>query len=209
MMKKLSPLWRIPVFCWSFWFVLWLLAGCLTLGRDTLARSNGRMQPFAIDPASLEMADMTAGPDAGFVTTGMDPQLVWRNPDGRVVRTVKMQARYSRAPREMCLFYTTAPDAPFDIEKRVFATQAADGSYQFVLPARSIAALRLDPCSPEEGRTVEMQLEPLAVNQPLALWQYFTPGWAGLFAFILCPALLAAAASLVQAVWAARPGKSK
>ena len=207
MIKKLPAHWRIPAVCWALALALWFLAGAAALGRDTLARANGSMQPFAIDPAGLEMADMAAQPDGSFLTTGMDPQLIWQNPDGRVVRTVEMQAEYSRAPREMCLFYTTAPGAPFDIEKRVFATQTPDGNYRFVLPPQPIAALRLDPCSPEEGRAVEMQLAPLAVNQPLALHRYFAPGWAGLFALVLYPALLAAALSLLQAVRQVRPRK--
>ena len=69
-------------------------------------------------------------------------------------------------------------------------------------------ALRLDPCSPDENKTVGLTFAPgtISLNAPEtlpAVWQYFVPSWYQAFCLVLYPALAAAALSWLRAVWCA------
>ena len=73
-----------------------------------------------------------------------------------------------------------------------------------------MAALRLDPCSPEENKAVALIMSDITLNaaDPLpAVWQYFVPTWYQAFCLVLYPALAAAAVSMVGAVVAKRKRK--
>ena len=80
-----------------------------------------------------------------------------------------------------------------------------DGHYLYTLPRTSIAALRLDPCSPDENKTVGLTFAPEALTLNAAdtlpsWWQYLVPSWYQAFCLVLYPALAAAAVSMAAAI---------
>lgn len=192
----------IPLACYALAFVFWLGGGLALLGWEAAGRAGGRLAETALDPAALEQADIAPDATGGWVTTGGDPQLIWRNPDGRMVRTLLMEVAFSQTPREVCLYYTTRADEPFSSGKRVFGEKMDDGNYRFQLPAGSIAALRLDPCSPaEEQGAITLTGLALTLNVDAPWYAAFAPGWSGLFAWLVWPGLAAAAVRWVWDGW--------
>lgn len=193
-----------PAACYALCVGGWLLLSLISLGRDAAARANGSLAPFALDPAALEPVNAVweAAEENGaavLLTLTDDPQLLWRNPDGRAVRTLRFAAVYENSPREMCLYYTSAPGEPFSQDKRVFAVPSDDGeSYLYTLPQGRIAALRLDPCSTEENRVTVFGI---ALNEPMGLLSYLSPGWYGAFRMALWPGLAAAVLELLRQLW--------
>ena len=190
---------------WPVWYLLalaaWLVLGAAHFGSDALAKAQGRLAEETMAVTDWQLVGLTQNADGTLTTVDGDPQMIWENGEGAVLRTVRMEAAFDRSPREMCLYYTTKEGEPFSVNKRVFAAQADDGSYLYTLPQGRIAALRLDPCSPEENKPVEMTIAGLYVNEPAPWWSYFAPGWAGVFSMVLYPGLAAAAISLVRAAW--------
>lgn len=184
--------------CYAVCLLVWLVGGLWSLGRDLAVKAVGSLYQFELQAKDFELVNLHPQPDGSYLSENDDPQMHWKNTDGIAVRTLRMQAQFSRAPREMCLYYTNDPKEPFGVNKRVFAQQKNDGSYQYTLPAGRIAALRLDPCSPDENKPVEMVFGSFQVNEPMPFWKYFAPGWAGLFQMILYPGLAAAALSIAQ-----------
>lgn len=197
--KKLS----IPALCYAVCALFWLLSGVWTLGRDLVSKAAGSQYEFSLNAENFELVNMHEEAEGVYVNENGDPQMIWKNTDGITLRTLRMEAEFSYSPREMCLYYTEKPDEPFGVNKRVFAHQQNDGSYLYTLPAGKVAALRLDPCSPDEDKIVEMQFGDFKVNEPVPFWKYFAPGWYGFFKMLLYPALTAAALSLAQSgyVW--------
>ena len=147
--------------------------------------------------AGLALADGT------LTTLDGDPQIILENVDGRVVRTISYTAQFDDEPREVCLYYTTKIGEDYSADRRVFPKSAGNGRYIYTLPRTSLAALRLDPCSPEENRTVTFTMSDITLNAADTLpapWQYFVPSWYQAFCLVLYPALAAAAVSIVGAV---------
>ena len=184
----------IPLACYALALVFWLGSALAVLGWEAAGRAGGRLTRTTLDPAALEQADIAPAGNGNWVTTGGDPQLIWRNPDGRLVRSLLMEVTFSQTPREVCLYYTTRADEPFSSGKRVFGEKQDDGSYRFRLPAGAIAALRLDPCSPaaEQGAITLTDLT-LTLNVDTPWYAAFNPGWSGLFGYLVWPGLAAAA----------------
>lgn len=179
-----------PAACYAVCLAGWLLLGLAGLCRDAALKAGGSLAPFRLLPAGLEPVNAEWRQGDVLYTLTDDPQLIWRNPDGRAVRTLRFAARYADSPREMCLYYTTAPDEPFSQDKRVFAAQSSDGaSYLYTLPQVSIAALRLDPCSSKQN---EVTVQSIQCNEPVSALSYFLPGWYGAFQMAVWPGLLAA-----------------
>lgn len=184
----------IPLVCYGLALVFWLGSGLAVLGWEAAGRAGGRLAQTDLDPATLEQVDIAPDENGDWVTTGGDPQLIWRNTDGQMARTLLMQAQFSQTPREVCLYYTTRADEPFSSGKRVFGQKQDDGSYLFRLPAGSIAALRLDPCSPaEEQGAITLTGLTLTLNVDAPWYAAFNPGWSGLFGYLVWPGLAAAA----------------
>lgn len=220
-MKKLWNAWcgrvraPLPTLCYALCLLLWLGGSLFALGRDGLLKATGRLEPFSLGVAveggspagALEFTsvDLELSGQNTWHTLSDDPQLHWQNPDGRALRTLRLEAAFSKSPREMCLYYTTRPGEDFGEEKRVFAAQQDDGSYLFTLPAGSITALRLDPCS---ARGLDMTVTGIFLNEPAGLAGYFAPGWHGAFRMILWPALAAAALKLLWLLWQKRAGRA-
>ena len=128
----------------------------------------------------------------------------------RVVRTISYTAEFNGEAREMCLYYTTKVGEDYSADRRVFPQSLGSGQYVYTLPRTSLAALRLDPCSPEENKVVTLTMSDITLNAAdtlPAVWQYFVPTWYQAFCLVLYPALAAAAVSMVGAVAAKRKRK--
>ena len=119
------------------------------------------------------------------MTLDGDPQMIWENPDGRAVRTLRVEASYSDEPREVCLYYTNRAGEDFSQDKRVFPQKQADGSYRYTLPYGAIASLRLDPCSPDVNKSIAITLGAVTMNEPAGAGSYFVPSWYQCFCFNL------------------------
>ena len=128
----------------------------------------------------------------------------------RVVRTISYTAKFDGEAREMCLYYTTKVGEDYSADRRVFPQSLGSGQYVYTLPRTSLAALRLDPCSPEENKAVTLTMSDITLNAAdtlPAVWQYFVPTWYQAFCLVLYPALAAAAVSMVGAVAVERKRK--
>ena len=98
----------------------------------------------------------------------------------RVVRTISYTAEFDGEAREMCLYYTTKVGEDYSADRRVFPQSLGSGQYVYTLPRTSLAALRLDPCSPEENKAVTLTMSDITLNAAdtlPAVWQYFVPTW--------------------------------
>lgn len=131
--------------------------------------------------------------------------MILEDVSGRVVRTVSYNVEFDGDSREMCLYYTTKTGEPYSQDRRVFPKVLADGTYVYTLPRTQIVALRLDPCSPDENKTVGLTFTPQSITLNAASTlpggaDYFIPAWYQLFGLIVYPALAAAALDWLWAV---------
>ena len=150
------------------------------------------------------------GADGTLTTQDGDPQMILEDVGSRVVRTISYTAEFDGEAREMCLYYTTKVGEDYSADRRVFPQSLGSGQYVYTLPRTSLAALRLDPCSPEENKAVTLTMSDITLNAAdtlPAVWQYFVPTWYQAFCLVLYPALAAAAVSMVRAVAAKRKRK--
>ena len=133
--------------------------------------------------------------------------MILEDVSGQVVRTLSYTVTFDGDAREMCLYYTTKVGEDYSQDRRVFPQNLGNGQYLYTLPRTSIAALRLDPCSPDENKTVDLTFAPatLTLNAASTLpawWQYLVPTWYQTFCLILYPALCASAVSLIRSFFA-------
>lgn len=200
----------LPLTCYLVAVALWLVLGAVHWGSDALARSAGTMYETDIPVSEWKLAGLTetaATPEsAALTTTDGDPQMILEDVSDMVVRTVSYTVEFDGDAREMCLYYTTKVGEDYSQDRRVFPQSLGDGRYLYTLPRTSIVALRLDPCSPDENKTVGLTFAPgtISLNAPETLpaaWQYFVPSWYQAFCLVLYPALAAAALSWLRAVW--------
>lgn len=192
----------LPLTAYLLALVCWLVLGAAHLASDTAARAQGRLTEETMAVTDWQLAGLTLA-DGTLTTLDGDPQIILENVDGRVVRTISYTAQFDDEPREVCLYYTTQIGEDYSADRRVFPKSAGSGRYIYTLPRTSLAALRLDPCSPEENRTVTFTMSDIILNAADTLpapWQYFVPGWYQAFCLVLYPALAAAAVSIVGAV---------
>ena len=192
----------LPLTAYLLALVCWLVLGTAHLASDTAARAQGRLTEETMAVTDWQLAGLTLA-DGTLTTLDGDPQIILENVDGRVVRTISYTAQFDDEPREVCLYYTTKIGEDYSADRRVFPKSAGSGRYIYTLPRTSLAALRLDLCSPEENRTVTFTMSDITLNAADTLpapWQYFVPGWYQAFCLVLYPALAAAAVSIVGAV---------
>lgn len=186
----------LPLACYFAALIGWLALGLWNFGSDSLAEAQGRLYEQAIELTEWQLVDIEPYGGA-YVTTSGDPQIILEDVSDRVVRTLRYSAEWlDNEPREMCLYYTTRVGEPYSQDRRVFPQVAADGSYLYTLPRTSIVSLRLDPCSPDENKSVTFAFVPAAIELNAALpafWQYFIPSWYQAFCLVLYPALAASA----------------
>ena len=176
-------------------------------GKSTLVRCINLLErptSGSITVNGQKLTWMEQQADGTLVTLDGDPQMIWENPDGRVVRTLRVEAGYSDEPREVCLYYTNRAGEDFSQDKRVFPQKQADGSYRYTLPYGAIASLRLDPCSPDVNKSMVITLGVVTMNEPAGAGSCFVPSWYQCFCLILYPGLAAAALSLARQAWKKR-----
>ena len=105
--------------------------------------------------------------------------------------------------KTMELFEALGVELKVERGRRVFPQSLGSGQYVYTLPRTRLAALRLDPCSPEENKAVTLTMSDITLNAAdtlPAVWQYFVPTLYQAFCLVLYPALAAAAVSMVGAV---------
>ena len=196
--------WALPALCYLVALAVWIVLGAAALAGDIWARSRGSLSEQTLHAADftldgLEPLEGRADGEAEMlVTTTGDPQMLLADLGGRTVRTLQVFARYEGDAREMCLYYTTAAGQPYSPDRRVYPAQQADGSYLYTLPRTRIVSLRLDPCSPDEGKQVIIALDKIVLNAQVG--GYFPPSWYQAFCLVLYPALAAALLDWLQAV---------
>lgn len=203
-MKKLKNLLQrrgaLPAACYLLALLLWLVQGTANYGSDAVARAQGQLAETTLPLTDWQLVQLEPAEQAEdavqLTTTGGDPQIILENIGDTVVRTVSYTADFDGDAREMCLYYTTKVGEDYSQDRRVFPQNLGNGQYLYTLPRVSVAALRIDPCSPDQNKTVTMALQggTICLNAALpAVWQYFVPSWYQLFCLLLYPALLAAA----------------
>ena len=207
----------LPVLCWCAALVFWLVQGAVAFAGDSSAKAKGTLTETSIPIESWQLAELTWGepgensaPQGQLITTGGDPQMILEDVGSRVVRTISYTAEFDGEAREMCLYYTTKVGEDYSADRRVFPQSLGSGQYVYTLPRTSLAALRLDPCSPEENKAVTLTMSDITLNAAdtlPAVWQYFVPTWYQAFCLVLYPALAAAAVSMVGAVVTERKRK--
>lgn len=199
----------LPLTCYLAAALLWVVLGAVHWGSDALARSGGTLYEAEIPVTDWQLAGLETGDStaetAVLTTTNGDPQMILEDVSDMVVRTLSYTVEFEGDAREMCLYYTTKVGEDYSQDRRVFPEALGDGKYLYTLPRTSIVALRLDPCSPDENKTVEMTFTPgtISLNESEtlpAVWQYFVPSWYQAFCLVLYPALAAAACSWLSAV---------
>ena len=200
----------LPLTAYLLALAVWLVLGAVHFGSDAAARAQGRLAEETMAVTDWQLVGLVQGADGTLTTQDGDPQMILEDVSGRVVRTVSYNVEFDGDSREMCLYYTTKTGEPYSQDRRVFPKVLADGTYVYTLPRTQIVALRLDPCSPEENKTVTLTMSDITLNAAgtlPAVWQYFVPTWYQAFCLVLYPALAAAAVSMVGAVAAKRKRK--
>ena len=194
----------LPLTAYLLALAVWLVLGAVHFGSDAIARAQGRLAEETLPVTGWQLVGLVQNEDGTLTTVDSDPQMILENVDGRVVRTISYTAEFDGEAREMCLYYTTKVGEDYSADRRVFPQNLGDGQYVYTLPRTSLAALRLDPCSPEENKTVTLTISSLTLNAAAtlpAVWQYFVPTWYQVFCLVLYPALAAAAVSIILAVF--------
>ena len=200
----------IPLLCYGVCLIGFLAVCLWHFAGDSLARANGRLTEAQMTAADFVLAGLEQQADGTLVTLDGDPQMILEDVSSRVVRTISYTAEFDGEAREMCLYYTTKVGEDYSADRRVFPQSLGSGQYVYTLPRTSLAALRLDPCSPEENKAVTLTMSDITLNAAdtlPAVWQYFVPTWYQAFCLVLYPALAAAAASIVGAVVTGRKRK--
>ena len=193
----------LPLTAYLAALAVWVVLGAFHLGSDSLAHAQGRLTGETMAVTDWQLVGLTQNEDGTLTTVDGDPQMILENVDGRVVRTISYTAQFDGEAREMCLYYTTKIGEDYSADRRVFPQSLGSGQYVYTLPRTSLAALRLDPCSPEENKTVTLAVRDITLNAAdtlPAVWQYFVPTWYQAFCLVLYPALAAAAVSMIFAV---------
>lgn len=204
----------LPLTCYLLALAAWLAVGAVHAGGDALARGSGALYEQAVPLADWQLvglAQTAATPETAalqeavtLTTTDGDPQMILEDVSDRTVRTLSYTVTFAGDAREMCLYYTTAAGQDYSQDRRVFPQALGGGRYLYTLPRTPIVALRLDPCSPDANKTVELTFSPAAItlngaDTLPAVWQYFVPTWHQAFCLAIYPALAAAALSWLRA----------
>lgn len=200
----------LPLTAYLLALAVWLVLGAVHFGSDAAARAQGRLAEETMAVTDWQLVGLVLGADGTLTTQDGDPQMILEDVGSRVVRTISYTAEFDGEAREMCLYYTTKVGEDYSADRRVFPQSLGSGQYVYTLPRTSLAALRLDPCSPEENKAVTLTMSDITLNAAdtlPAVWQYFVPTWYQAFCLVLYPALAAAAVSMVGAVAAKRKRK--
>lgn len=192
----------LPLTAYLLALAVWVMLGAAHCSSDALAKAQGRLTETTLGVNDWQLVGLAQ--DGGtLVTLDGDPQMIVEDVSGQVVRTLSYTVQFDGEAREMCLYYTTKVGEDYSADRRIYPQSLGNGRYVYTLPRTSLAALRLDPCSPEDGKTVTMTMSDIVLNAAdtlPAVWQYFVPTWYQAFCLVLYPALAAAAVSIAAAV---------
>ena len=202
----------LPLTAYLLALAVWLVLGAVHFGRDAAARAQGRLTEETMAVTDWQLVGLVQGADGTLTTQDGDPQMILEDVSGHVARTLSYTVTFDGDAREMCLYYTTKVGEDYSQDRRAFPQNLGNGQYLYTLPRTSIAALRLDPCSPDENKTVDLTFAPAtltltAASTLPAWWQYLVPTWYQTFSLILYPALCASAVSLVRSFFAKKEPK--
>ena len=195
----------LPLTAYLLALAVWLVLGAVHFGSDAAARAQGRLAEETMAVTDWQLVGLVQGADGTLTTQDGDPQMILEDVGSRVVRTISYTAEFDGEAREMCLYYTTKVGEDYSADRRVFPQSLGSGQYVYTLPRTSLAALRLDPCSPDENKTVGLTFTPQSIPLNAASTlpggaDYFIPTWYQLFGLIVYPALAAAALDWLWAV---------
>ena len=141
----------LPLTAYLLALAVWLVLGVVHFGSDAAARAQGRLAEETMAVTDWQLVGLVQGADGTLTTQDGDPQMILEDVGSRVVRTISYTAEFDGEAREMCLYYTTKVGEDYSADRRVFPQSLGSGQYVYTLPRTSLAALRLDPCSPEEN----------------------------------------------------------
>ena len=148
----------LPLTAYLLALAVWLVLGAVHFGSDAAARAQGRLAEETMAVTDWQMVGLIQSADGTLTTVDGDPQMILEDVGSRVVRTdFSYTAEFDGEAREMCLYYTTKVGEDYSADRRVFPQSLGSGQYVYTLPRTSLAALRLDPCSPggKQGRDAD------------------------------------------------------
>lgn len=180
--------WLLPALCYALALAGTLCADTVRLAVDAMDRANGTLTARELSLADFTLVNAHAEGEGVLVSENEDPQMRYALPEGGRLDSLTVAISYDRYPYERCLYYTTRPGEEFGQNKRVWATENADGSLTFQLP-RGVRAIRLDPGS---ASGLHMTFSRLTLNAPRTAADYFLPSGGGWFALLVLPAFAAA-----------------
>ena len=154
----------LPLTAYLLALAVWLVLGAVHFGSDAAARAQGRLAEETMAVTDWQLVGLVQGADGTLTTQDGDPQMILEDVGSRVVRTISYTAEFDGEAREMCLYYTTKVGEDYSADRRVFPQSLGSGQYVYTLPRTSLAALRLDPCSPEENKTVTLTISDITLN---------------------------------------------
>lgn len=187
----------------SAYTVFVLCSVLLCTGRfaqDRIGRANGSIaeQSYTVD--ELDLRNLEAMGDGGYVSTWPDPQLIFPDYTG-VVNRVDVVVSLSRDPGEFNLFYMLDEDmVEFSAYQRTWATKIGDDHYVLQGPRKMVYGLRLDPGIFSNN---EMYFYSITVNPEMPFSSFFTPGYAWFLCLFAVPPLLVAGVGYLVQVYAA------
>ena len=199
----------LPLTCYLLALAAWLCLGLVYCIQDAADRAAGHLAEKTVAVQDWQLAGLEItenGAEQTVLTTlDGDPQMLLETAGDKVL-TLTYTVQITGTPREMCLYYTTKPGQPYSADRRVYAKALGNGQYLYELPRIHIETLRLDPCSPDTGKTLTLTFTPGSITLNAAhtlpaLWQYFVPSWYQAFCLVLYPGLAAAAVSWLLAVY--------
>lgn len=188
--------WVLPVVCYVLAFVLYVGSCTLAIIQDSSRIRSGaiRQQELTLSSfstGSIQVLDNAPGGEERFVSTDEDPQLLYYNVQGVYITQLTFDAVSHKPGGEIVLYYNTRQDqgAQFSEWRKVWATQAADGSWRFDLGGKKIYALRLDP---DTAGGVIWTVRRIAFNDYKPAVDYYLPSVQPLFLLLILPGLVAA-----------------
>ena len=148
MIKKLEKISRWQIMVTAALIVALVFAGKGVAGymAEKSARDSG-----SLVTTTLSVADFTCDGmkqvDSGWVATDSDPKMVYIHNGAFTSLSLEMDCMVY--PGDIILYYTTAPDADFSAQNRIFLVPDVDnpGHYTGTLPMCNVVAVRIDPTS--------------------------------------------------------------
>ena len=187
--------------------VLWLVR-CLGGGAVMLNyKLQGKMPQRTLTPAELTTESFApyssnewwTPPDDDpnwYLSTDNDPHIYWQGQG--YLETVRLDAAHSLPPGGVALYYLLPGQTDYSEAQKVYAAVTGDGQYTFDLGGRWVTGLRIDPDSVGGVPTLFTGVE---LNPAAPWYTRCLPSGGQWLLLLFAPALAAAFAGLVQALW--------